>query len=148
MNSKLKILLKSLLMGSVVVLVTFLLTFTYKYLGLSDVNPGHFFSEITGVSTLSGWFIYGLVSAFISFSYLKFIRLSSVKCVFVNGFIWGVVFFITSEFIIAFTRVLFNAVKQPDIIEKTYTLIVLHLILGFVISTSNVLFQGRKAQVS
>lgn len=144
MNSKFIILLKSLLMGSVVVLVTFLLTFTYKYLGLSNVNLGQLFSEITSVSIPSGWFLYGILATFISFSYMRFIRLSSVKCVFVNGFIWGVVFFMTCEFLIAFLRILFNTVKQPDILKTSFSLFIVNLILGLVISTSNKLLQGKK----
>ena len=124
----------SFFVGLFVIFITYCLTVLFQYIGLQDVNPGIFFSEICHMSLLQAWVVYGFISFLMSLGYIRFCRISIKKSVLGNGIIWGFVFFMASQFLIAVVRVLFGAPKDPNIAAKTFSLIVLNLFIGIVIA--------------
>ena len=70
MNQRIAIVFKSLLIGLMVVLLTYLLIFVFVFLGMYRPHPGLFFSVIYGVSMFQGWLMYGLMAFGLSWLWL------------------------------------------------------------------------------
>ncbi len=51
-----------------------------------------------------------------------------------NGLIWGGVFFLVTQFVIAIFRFIFSFEKDYEISNKTLSLVILHVLIGLLIS--------------
>lgn len=144
MNNSSSIVLKSSLVALLVVLSTFMMAQIFVALGMYRPHPGLFFSKMMGVSMFLGWAVYWLMSYLLSWGYYKYLRLSSIKSTCLNGLIWGVVFFIVTQFVIAIFRFIFESSKDESINDKTVSLIVLHLVIGLVTSYATKFLYQKK----
>lgn len=134
MNQRIAIVFKSLLIGLMVVLLTYLLIFVFVFLGMYRPHPGLFFSVIYGVSMFQGWLMYGLMAFGLSWGYYRYLQLSNIKNTYMNGLIWGGVFFLVTQFVIAIFRFIFSFEKDYEISDKTLSLVILHVLIGLLIS--------------
>lgn len=132
--------LKSIFIGLFVVLTTYSLTILFQYIGLQDVNPGAFFSKICAITLIQGWVVYGLISILMTVGYIRFCKVSIIKSVLGSGLIWGFVFFMVSQLMIAVVRALYHAPKDPQILAKSLSLFLLKLSIGIVIAYSVKIF--------
>jgi hypothetical protein len=144
MNNRISIFLNSALVGLLVVLLTYLMSILLDLLGTYSPNPGLFFSVICDVSTLQGWLMYWFMAFGMSWGFYRFLKLSRLKYSLTNGLIWGGVFFIISEFVIAIFRYIFAFGKDYEISDKTLSLVILHVLIGLLISYATKFLYSKK----
>lgn len=144
MNDRLSIVAKSSVVGLLVVLLTYLMSILLDRQGMYSPNPGLFFSVICGVSMLQGWLMYWFMAFGMSWGFYRYLKLSRMKNPLINGLIWGGVFLIISEFVIAIFRFIFAFDKDYEIGEKTLSLVLLHVLVGLLISYATKFLYSKK----
>lgn len=108
-----------------------------EILGLYPTRPSNFFRMTLGVSHTVGWLVFYVIALFFSVLYYKFKSRVKIKSTTLKGLVFGaVMFFIFTELLVAAFNALAGLPKESDILLKSISYLIAHLILGVTIAHS------------
>lgn len=98
--------------------------------GLYPTRPNNFARYTLGVSMTTGWVLFYLLMVLFSRLYYRFDQKVRIKSTALKGMLFGTLFLLFSQFVIALFNNLGGLPKESDLLLKSLSYLIAHLIAG------------------
>ncbi|NVJ63946.1 MAG: hypothetical protein HWD84_06925 [Flavobacteriaceae bacterium] len=128
----------------IIILVSLLGMITYslygynaEVLGMYPTRPSNFFRNTLGVSVEVGWVIFYSIVLLFCLIYRRFKQMIRIKSTTLKGIVFGAIMFVFfTELLVAILNAVGDLPKESDILLKSLSYLIAHLILGITIAHS------------
>jgi cell division protein FtsW (lipid II flippase) len=108
-----------------------------EVLGMYPTRPSNFFRNTLGVSVEVGWVIFYSIVLLFCLIYRRFKQMIRIKSTTLKGIVFGAIMFVFfTELLVAILNAVGDLPKESDILLKSLSYLIAHLILGITIAHS------------